>query len=68
MSNENVNINANESTLDLENTTENVSKEPKKNFRDCIYGNIDVSLESMDKFIIGIVSLLVISIFIGVVV
>ncbi|MEG1003873.1 hypothetical protein [Clostridium sp.] len=66
MSNENININ--ESSLNLENTTENVAKETKKNFRDCIYGNIDVSLESMDKFIIGIVSLLVISIFIGIVV
>ena len=64
MSNENIN----EGTINLENTTENVSKEPKKNFRDCIYGNIDVSVESMDKFIIGIISLLVISIFVGIVV
>ena len=61
--------------MDEINTVENViekdnneNKEPKRNFRDCIYGNIDVSLESMDKFIFGAVSLLVISIVLGVII
>ena len=47
---------------------DNEKKESKKNFRDSIYGNIDVSLESMDKFIFAVVSLLVISIVLGVII
>ena len=61
--------------MDELNITENViekdnndNKEPKKNFRDSIYGNIDVSLESMDKFIFGAVSLLIICIILGVII
>ncbi|AIY83058.1 hypothetical protein U729_455 [Clostridium baratii str. Sullivan] len=59
------NLNANENLLENNDT---INKEPKRNFRDCIYGNIDISLESMDKFIVVIVSLLFISIILGVIV
>ncbi|MGG7210954.1 hypothetical protein [Clostridium baratii] len=59
------NLNVNENLLENNDTT---NKEPKRSFRDCIYGNIDISLESMDKFIVVIVSLLFISIILGVIV
>lgn len=59
------NLNVNENLLENNDIT---NKEPKKNFRDCIYGNIDIPLESMDKFIVVIVSLLIISIILGVII
>ena len=37
-------------------------KEVKKDLRDCLYGKIDVSVESMDKFILGMLVLLGVSI------
>lgn len=47
---------------------ENVpEKEVKKDFRDCLYGKIDVSVESVDKFIFGILVLLGFSILFGVI-
>lgn len=36
--------------------------EPKKKLRDTLYGKIDVSVESMDKFIIACIALLGIAI------
>lgn len=39
----------------------------KKGIRDTLYKNIDVSVESMDKFIIGAVGLLILSMVIGVI-
>ncbi|MGL4992181.1 MAG: hypothetical protein ACRCX8_02815 [Sarcina sp.] len=42
--------------------SENIKKdEPKKTIRDSIYKNIDISVASMDKFIIGMVILLVLA-------
>lgn len=58
------NINATE-MLSEENDKE--KKETKRSFRDSIYGNIDISLESMDKFIIAMISLLFIAIILGIV-
>ena len=47
-------------------TDENVpEKEVKKDFRDCLYGKIDVSVESVDKFIVGVLVLLGFSILFG---
>lgn len=40
-------------------------KEIKKDFRDCLYGKIDVSVESVDKFITVLIVLLVLSILFG---
>lgn len=40
-------------------------KEPKKDIRDTLYGKIDVSTKTMDKVIIGLTLLLVISIICG---
>ena len=49
-------------------TNENVlEKEVKKDFRDCLYGKIDVSVESVDKFILGVLVLLGLSILFGVI-
>lgn len=42
-------------------------KEVKKDFRDCLYGKIDVSVESVDKFILGVLVLLGFSILFGVI-
>lgn len=53
--------------MKTELTDRNVSdKEVKKDFRDCLYGKIDVSVESIDKFILGILVLLGFSILFGV--
>ena len=47
-------------------TDENVpEKEVKKDFRDCLYGKIDVAGESVDKFIFGVLVLLGFSILFG---
>ena len=47
-------------------TDENVpEKEVKKDFRDCLYGKIDVSVESVDKFIVGVLVLLGFAILFG---
>ncbi len=47
-------------------TDENVpEKEVKKDFRDCLYGKIDVSVESVDKFIVRVLVLLGFSILFG---
>ena len=35
--------------------------------RDCLYGKIDVSVESVDKFILGVLVLLGLSILFGVI-
>ena len=42
-----------------------LKKEEKKDFRDCLYGKIDVSIESLDKFIVGVLILLGFSILFG---
>lgn len=39
---------------------------PKRDMRDCIYGKIDVSVETMDKVIAGLLIALVASIILGV--
>ena len=43
---------------DIKGKTEEI---PKKNFRDTIYGNIDVSVKTMDKIIIVLFILIILS-------
>lgn len=41
--------------------------EKKKTVRDCLYGRIDVSLKGIDRFICGLIALLVVAIFCGII-
>ena len=47
-----------------EEKTEN--KEPKKDLRDTLYGKLDVSVKTMDKLILGLTLLLIISLVVGI--
>lgn len=47
---------------------EEVKSEPKKNIRDTLYGNIDVSLKTMDRFITIMLVILGLAITLGVII
>lgn len=52
---------------EIDNKEENKEKkEPKKDIRDTLYGKIDVSTKTMDKVILGLTLLLVISLIWGI--
>ena len=48
---------------DIKGKTEEI---PKKNFRDTIYGNIDVSVKTMDKIIIVLFILIFLSLMLAI--
>ncbi|GAA0084382.1 hypothetical protein UT300007_08210 [Clostridium sp. CTA-7] len=54
--------------MEKEAIKENESSLPKKTMRDTIYGNLDVSVKTMDRFITVVLMLLTFSIVIGVLV
>lgn len=54
------------SDVNKENTEETIEKKPQP-IRDTLYGRIDVSVHSVDRFIGGMLVLLVICIILGVV-
>ena len=54
------------SDVNKENTEETIEKKPQP-IRDTLYGRIDVSVQSVDRFIGGMLVLLVICIILGVV-
>lgn len=57
-----------EKNINDENINTESSKEmPKKNFKDSIYGNIDVSVETMDKVITVLLITLAASFILGVI-
>lgn len=47
---------------------EEVKNEPKKNIRDTLYGNIDISLKTMDRFITIMLVILGLAIIFGVII
>lgn len=54
--------------MEKEAIKENEGSLPKKTMRDTIYGNLDVSVKTMDRFITVVLMLLTFSIVIGVLV
>ena len=52
--------------MDNEVVKEKVEDTPKKSVRDTLYGRIDVSVKTMDKIIIVLLILIVVSLIIGV--
>lgn len=50
-----------------DDATVSEEKTPKKNIRDCLYKNIDVSVDSMDKFIVGAITLLIVALFMAII-
>lgn len=52
---------------DIDNKEEKIeNKEPKKDLRDTLYGKLDVSVKTMDKLILGLTLLLIISLVVGI--
>ena len=51
--------------MENENVKEKVEEIPKKSMRDTVYGNIDVSVKTMDRIIIVLFILIFLSLIIG---
>ena len=47
---------------------ENVEEVPKKSMRDTLYGNLDVSVKTMDRILVVLFTLLILSLIIGILV
>ena len=54
--------------MENEDVKEKVEEVPKKTMRDTLYGNLDVSVKTMDIFITGLFVLLALSMIIGILV
>jgi hypothetical protein len=54
----------------MENETikEKVEDVPKKSMRDTLYGNLNVSVKTMDKILVALFALLILSLIIGILV
>ncbi|MCF0148202.1 MAG: hypothetical protein HUJ77_07370 [Clostridium sp.] len=53
--------------MENEDIKEKVEEVPKKSMRDTLYGNIDVSVKTMDKIIIVLFILIFLSLLIGII-
>lgn len=51
-----------------ESIKENVEEVPKKSMRDTLYGNLDVSVKTMDRILVVLFTLLILSLIIGILV
>lgn len=54
--------------MENESIKEKVEEVPKKSIRDTLYGNLNVSVKTMDKFLIVLITLLILSLIIGILV
>ncbi|MBS5939675.1 MULTISPECIES: hypothetical protein [Clostridium] len=54
--------------MENEAIKEKVEEVPKKSMRDTLYGNLNVSVKTMDKVLVVLITLLILSLIIGVLV
>ena len=54
-------------SMENEEIKVNIEEVPKKSMRDTLYGNIDVSVKTMDKIIIVLFILIFLSLIIGII-